>query len=182
MKLYEIERIIKQINKKNRFYFNELNRKIYIFDCLSFNVYVLPNCFSINEEKLLYYIDNGNEYENSILLSDIISTSFRIPKYQANNEPLPLYKFDFNKISEKNYKDDSVLAKYFCRIVNKELIHLHNCNLCEKCIWKYICDFDSSSEFCIIQKDKGFEKLINKLFSVLKDNDPDTIINYFKHK
>ena len=70
--MYEIKRLLVEINKKNRFSFFPDNKINLIFDCWLFKFYKLPDSFKINEYKL--FCTEYNK-ENLFFLSKI----FEIP-------------------------------------------------------------------------------------------------------
>ena len=192
----EIKRLLMEINNKSRFYIKKYIENIYIFDGLTFNFYKCPISFSLKNDNLVYLKAN-EELVDIIFLYDIISLYQKINKAPFTNNILlnhsnytvlidEFYYHIYNKINNKsviethdneNYK---FIDFYIHKLISKNTVFTENRKSCNKCVFRYLCQFIVSDGEVCNHEYHFFISLISKIFELFDNFEKEKIIKFFK--
>lgn len=185
--MYEIDRILETIVKNNRFYVFSINSNIFLFDGYLFRVSKLPYGIELKNEKLVFI--NRNEKQILIFLHDLLYWDKKVNKgdeevFLFDNSKRSIFEstekilhISSAKLLSEDFELDDISFFYLKKILNKEKTnyHLHN-NLCQKCIWKYLCMFKENKEnSCSVNKE-FFMVIIKKIVEMKMELTNEEII------
>lgn len=153
---YELQRLLKIINKRNRFLFFMVNKNNFIFDCYNVSLYILPMNFFIETNHL--YFNGENILEATIFLSMLLERKIRcnsiINNYHStycNKLFLKLNEDEVTSIIIEQYGKNlnifdnskiNQLKPYFFIIFNKLINKTNKCNKYDSCPFFFLCNSD----------------------------------------
>lgn len=182
--MYELERLLEQVNKKTRFFAFESNAKVFLFDGFTLDIFYLPESFKIVNDKIIHK-GIQLELEDCIFLQDIVIRNVD-KRISRNNESL-LDNYNFSELINSNFIDNynniemfennninKIIWDFIYRIVNRQKI-VRKCN--KKCPWNHLCNL----LFCN-QSDANFffEQLLSTITGVYIEQGKNKAMLLFK--
>lgn len=189
---YELDRLLKEINKKNRFFFLSKQNDNYLFDCWNYKLYKSPSSLYISDDKLMYReIKNLNNIEeNIIFLTKIIQVEnfYQDNKIQNNSmifEVNEKYEEIIDSLSFEDIyntllgciKDNKLLfvetiikyfKPFFFIIFSKQKNLCSNYKKCYNCSFCYLCRKDLKVFSCKTLIN-SFKKVLEIIISLNND-------------
>lgn len=182
--MYELERLLEQVNKKTRFFAFESNAKVFLFDGFTLDIFYLPESFKIMNEKIIHK-GIQLELEDCIFLQDIVTRNVD-KRISRNNESL-LDNYNFSELINSNFLDNynniemfennninKIIWDFIYRIVNRKKI-IKKCS--KKCPWSFLCNLN----FCN-QSDANlfFKHLLSNIIDISIEKGQNKAMLLFK--
>lgn len=182
--MYELERILEQVNKKTRFFVFESNEKMFLFDGFTLDIFSLPESFKIVDEKVVH-IGIQLEMLDCIFLQDIVTRNVD-KRIVGNNENL-LSNYNFSELINSNFlrdyentemiennKINKIIWSFVYRIVYKKKI-IKKCR--KKCTWNFLCNLHLCNQF---DANLFFKQLLSKITSIYIEKGQNKAMLLFK--
>ncbi len=182
--MYELERLLEQVNKKTRFFTFESNGRVFLFDGFTLDIFFLPETFRILDGKIVHN-NIQVEMQDCIFLQDIVTRNID-KKISEKNEYL-LSNYNFTELINSNFlrncknnemvennNINKVIWSFIYRIVNKKKI-IKKCS--KKCPWNFLCNLEYCNQ---AEANFFFEKLLSNITDVYMEKGKNMAMLLYK--
>ncbi len=180
--IYEMDRLMSEINKRNRFYAFWNDNKLILFDDFTCNYYHLPNHFYLKDEEVSYSNNLDKILENLILLKYITEKKINVNNFCNKNIKLNYEDYDSlfenvnYRLSYESSQSEVIFQNYLTRIEKKIIFPNMYSSECKNCRFVHICLFASDENKCLSKIKKLNGKIIEDIFSVIIRNKKKELI------